>query len=121
MLSTTEKYCLAIDTSGRYVGSRPIKLRKSSWRNRSLDVVRKKDKEKAALIGLLTGLYGQNAMSDSMVRRWIQQFNEGLSEVHDEEQSGHPSLVIEELVHAIDDKIQENRQFKISALAMEFP
>lgn len=41
--------------AGRYVGSRPIKLRKSSWRNRSLDVVRKKDKEKAMLIGLLTG------------------------------------------------------------------
>lgn len=43
------------EMNGRYVGSRPIKLRKSSWRNRSLDVVRKKDKEKATLIGLLTG------------------------------------------------------------------
>ena len=43
------------EMNGRYVGSRPIKLRKSSWRNRSLDVVRKKEKEKAALIGLLTG------------------------------------------------------------------
>lgn len=41
-------------SSGRYVGSRPIKLRKSSWKNRSLDVVRKKEKEKAALISLLT-------------------------------------------------------------------
>ncbi|XP_034256959.1 RNA-binding protein 42 [Thrips palmi] len=43
------------EMNGRYVGSRPIKLRKSSWRNRSADVVRKKEKEKAALIGLLTG------------------------------------------------------------------
>jgi hypothetical protein len=41
--------------TGRYVGSRPIKLRKSTWKNRSLDVVRKKDKEKAALISMLTG------------------------------------------------------------------
>lgn len=41
--------------TGRYVGSRPIKLRKSSWKNRNADVVRKKDKEKAVLIGLLTG------------------------------------------------------------------
>ncbi|KAF4526410.1 hypothetical protein B566_EDAN016599 [Ephemera danica] len=39
----------------RYVGSRPIKLRKSMWRNRSIDVVRKKEKERTQLIGLLTG------------------------------------------------------------------
>lgn len=38
---------------GRYVGSRPIKLRKSTWKNRALDVVRKKEKEKAALLSLL--------------------------------------------------------------------
>ncbi|GFW44767.1 histone-lysine N-methyltransferase SETMAR [Trichonephila clavipes] len=60
-------------------------------------------------------------MSDSMVRRWVRQFNEGRSEVHDEERSGRPSLITEELVHAIDEKIKENRKFTISALAMEFP
>ncbi|GFU26070.1 histone-lysine N-methyltransferase SETMAR [Trichonephila clavipes] len=54
-------------------------------------------------------VYGQNAMSDSMVRRWVRQFNEGRSEVHDEERSGRPSLITEELVHAIDEKIKENR------------
>lgn len=43
------------EMNGRYVGSRPIKLRKSTWRNRNLDVVKKKEKEKAALIALLTG------------------------------------------------------------------
>ncbi|GFU99502.1 histone-lysine N-methyltransferase SETMAR [Trichonephila clavipes] len=52
-------------------------------------------------------VYGQNAMSDSMVRRWVRQFNEGRSEVHDEERSGNPSLITEELVHAIDEKIDE--------------
>ncbi|XP_063893659.1 RNA-binding protein 42 [Helicoverpa armigera] len=41
------------EMDGRYVGSRPIKLRKSTWRTRSLDVVRKKEKEKAALLSLL--------------------------------------------------------------------
>ncbi|GFX21274.1 histone-lysine N-methyltransferase SETMAR [Trichonephila clavipes] len=60
-------------------------------------------------------------MSDSMVRRWVRQFNEGRSEVHDEERSGRPSLITEKLVHAIDEKIKENRKFTISALAMEFP
>ncbi|GFY12544.1 histone-lysine N-methyltransferase SETMAR [Trichonephila clavipes] len=66
-------------------------------------------------------VYGQNVMSDSMVRRWVRQFNEGRSEVHDEERSGRPFLNTEELVHAIDEKIKENRKFTISALAMEFP
>lgn len=41
--------------TGRYVGSRPIKLRKSSWKQRNMESVRKKEKEKTALIGLLTG------------------------------------------------------------------
>lgn len=43
------------EMNGRYVGSRPIKLRKSSWKQRNLESVRKKDKEKQNLIGLLTG------------------------------------------------------------------
>ncbi|XP_037870480.1 RNA-binding protein 42 [Bombyx mori] len=41
------------EMDGRYVGSRPIKLRKSTWKNRALDIVRKKEKEKAALLSLL--------------------------------------------------------------------
>ncbi|XP_053696874.1 RNA-binding protein 42 [Sabethes cyaneus] len=40
------------EMDGRYVGSRPIKLRKSTWRNRSIETVRKKDKEKQALLSL---------------------------------------------------------------------
>ncbi|XP_058120977.1 RNA-binding protein 42 [Anopheles ziemanni] len=40
------------EMDGRYVGSRPIKLRKSTWKNRSIEVVRKKDKEKQALLSL---------------------------------------------------------------------
>ncbi|XP_030758514.1 RNA-binding protein 42 isoform X2 [Sitophilus oryzae] len=47
------------EMNGRYVGSRPIKLRKSSWRNRCIDVVKKKEKEKAALINLLTSNSGR--------------------------------------------------------------
>ncbi|CAD6991739.1 RNA-binding protein 42 [Ceratitis capitata] len=38
------------EMDGRYVGSRPIKLRKSTWRQRSLDVVKKKEREKQLLL-----------------------------------------------------------------------
>ncbi|KAA8591973.1 hypothetical protein FQN60_017347 [Etheostoma spectabile] len=34
---------------GKYVGSRPIKLRKSMWKDRNMEVVRKKQKEKKKL------------------------------------------------------------------------
>lgn len=34
---------------GKYVGSRPIKLRKSMWKDRNIEVVRKKQKEKKKL------------------------------------------------------------------------
>lgn len=37
---------------GRYVGSRPIKLRKSNWKNRNVEVVRKREVEKLALLGI---------------------------------------------------------------------
>ncbi|XP_063705118.1 RNA-binding protein 42 [Culicoides brevitarsis] len=43
------------EMDGRYVGSRPIKLRKSTWRNRSIDVVKKKEKEKQALLSMFKG------------------------------------------------------------------
>lgn len=33
-------------------------------------------------------VYGENAMSDSMVRRWVRLFNEGRTNVHDEERTG---------------------------------
>ncbi|CAL1281307.1 unnamed protein product [Larinioides sclopetarius] len=53
-------------------------------------------------------VYGQNAMSDSMVRRWVRQFNEGRNQVHDEERCGRPSLVTDELVQAIEEKVKQN-------------
>ncbi|XP_076340027.1 uncharacterized protein LOC143240811 isoform X1 [Tachypleus tridentatus] len=40
------------EMNGRYVGSRPIKLRKSTWKDRNIEIVRKKQKEKEKL-GLL--------------------------------------------------------------------
>jgi len=38
-------------------------------------------------------VYGDNAMSVGMVRKWVRMFNEGWENVHDEVQSGSPSLV----------------------------
>ncbi|XP_048772855.1 RNA-binding protein 42-like [Ostrea edulis] len=37
------------EMNGKYVGNRPIKLRKSAWKDRNIEIVRKKEKEKKRL------------------------------------------------------------------------
>jgi hypothetical protein len=60
-------------------------------------------------------------VSDSMVRRWVRDFNEGRGNVNDDQRSGRPSVVNEDLVHAREEKFQENRRFTISSLSVHFP
>jgi transposase len=38
-------------------------------------------------------VYGENAMSDGMVRKWVRKFNESRDNVHEEPRSGRPSVV----------------------------
>jgi hypothetical protein len=37
-------------------------------------------------------VYGKNAMSDGMVRKWVRKFTEGRDNVHDEPRSGRPAV-----------------------------
>jgi len=39
-------------------------------------------------------VYGDNAMSDGIVRKWVRMFNEGRENVNNEARSGRPSLVV---------------------------
>ena len=66
-------------------------------------------------------VYGDNAMSDGMVRKWVQMFNEGRENVHDEAWSGHPSLVNDDLVCKVNERVRDNRRFTISDLSPHFP
>jgi hypothetical protein len=49
----------------------------------------------------LCEVYGEHAMSDSMVRRWVRHFNEGRENVYDDPRSGQPSVVNADLVRAL--------------------
>ena len=69
----------------------------------------------------LCDVYGEHAMSSSMVRRWVRLFNEGRENVHDDPRSGRPSVVNEDLVRAVEEKIRENRRFTITSLSLHFP
>jgi len=66
-------------------------------------------------------VYGDNAMSDGMVRKWVRMFSEGRENVHDEARSGRPFLVNDDLVHKVNNRVRDDRRFTISDLSLHFP
>ena len=66
-------------------------------------------------------VYGDNAMSDGMVRKWVRMFNEGRKNVHDEARSGRPSLLDDYLVRKVNERVRDDRRFTISDLSLHFP
>ena len=76
---------------------------------------------KPAEIRQFCDVYGEHAMSSSMVRRWVRLFNEGRENVHDDPRSGRLSVVNKDLVRAVEEKIRENRRFTITSLSLHFP
>jgi transposase len=66
-------------------------------------------------------VYGDNAMSDGMVRKWVRMFNEGRHNVHDEARSGRPSLVNDALVLKVNERVRDDKRFTIYDLSMHFP
>jgi len=62
-------------------------------------------------------VYGDNAMSDGMVRKWVRMFNEGRENVYDEARSGRPSLVNDDLVRKFNERVRDDR----SDLSLHFP
>ena len=56
----------------------------------------------------ITDMYGENVMSDSIVRQWCHEFSDFRTNIHDEDRSGRPSLVTDELEQRLDDNIRLN-------------
>jgi len=65
--------------------------------------------------------YGDIAMSDGKVRKWVRMFNEGRGNVNDEARSGRPSLVNDDLVRNVNERVRDDRPFTISDLSLHFP
>ena len=65
-------------------------------------------------------VYGEGAMSDSVVRRWCRQFESGRDTAHDDKRSGRHSVVTPDLVQQIAVKIRENWRFTVTDLAEIF-
>ena len=56
-----------------------------------------------------------------MVRKWVRMFNEGRENVHDDARSGRPSLVNDDLVRKVNERVRDDRRFTISDLSLHFP
>jgi hypothetical protein len=54
---------------------------------------------------LCAAVYSQNVMSEGTVRQWCRMFKDGRTNVHDEERSGQPSVVCDDLVQSVDQKL----------------
>jgi len=66
-------------------------------------------------------VYGPNVMSYSKARQWCRLFKEGRTNVHNEEPSGRPSVITDDLAEKVNTAIRGNRRFTISELSLEFP
>ncbi|GBN27601.1 hypothetical protein AVEN_205668-1 [Araneus ventricosus] len=84
-------------------------------------VLNAKNVKPAKIHRQLVEINGKNVMTDGMVRKWVRQFNDGRTNVHDEARSERPSVVDDGLVAKVNEKIHENRRFTIRMLCDEFP
>jgi len=66
-------------------------------------------------------VYGDNAMSDGMIRKLDRMFNKGRENVYHEARSGRPSLVNDDLVRKVNERVRDERRFTISDLSLQFP
>jgi transposase len=69
----------------------------------------------------LCAVYGQTVMSEGTVRQWCRMFKDGRTNVHNEERSGRPAVVSDDLVQNVDQNICERSRFTISELSYELP
>jgi len=61
-------------------------------------------------------VYGDNAMSDGMVRKWVRMFKEGRQNVHD-----GARMVNDGLVRKVNERVNDDRRFTMSDLSLHFP
>lgn len=62
-----------------------------------MQFINAKNVKSAAIHRQLVEIYGKNVMTDGMVRKWVSQFNNGRTNIHDKAWSGQPSVVNDDL------------------------
>ena len=67
---------------------------------------------------MLVQVYGDSAMKETAVYKWMKRFSEGRESVTDEERSGRPATSrTEEIVAKVRQIVRENRRLSVSSIA----
>ncbi|GBN10658.1 hypothetical protein AVEN_206247-1 [Araneus ventricosus] len=61
------------------------------------------------------------ALCEGKVRKWVRDFKAGRDNVHDDFRSSRQSVITDDMVASVEEKILENRRFTVSTLSNDFP
>ncbi|XKL61874.1 hypothetical protein PGB90_001707 [Kerria lacca] len=75
----------------------------------------------AATAKRLKEIYGDKALSCVHIWKWCKQFQEGRTNLHNENRSGCPSIITEELVNSVQEHILNGHRLTISDLYNLYP
>lgn len=65
--------------------------------------------------------YGDKAMNRTSVYKWCREFKNGRTSVHDDQRSGRPSIVTDEIVEKIENALRDDRRVTVDELSAMFP
>ena len=63
----------------------------------------------------IVAVYG-NVMNRQNMTKWFREFSEGRTDVHDEQRSGRPSLISDDLLQETEGEIRANRRLSLREL-----
>lgn len=66
-------------------------------------------------------IYGHCVMNQNNVYKWCREFKAGRTSVHDENRSGRPSIVTDELVRKIDEMVRDDRRLTLDEISALVP
>lgn len=69
----------------------------------------------------LVETYESEVMTRQHVTKWVRLFKEGRTDTHDEERCGRPSVISDELLQQVEEKVRDDRRVTLDALSENFP
>ncbi|KAG5332929.1 SETMR methyltransferase, partial [Acromyrmex charruanus] len=65
--------------------------------------------------------YGDKGMNRTSVFKWCREFKNGRTSVHDDQRSGRPSILIDDIVEKIENALRDDRRLTVDELSAMFP
>ncbi|KYN16305.1 PREDICTED: putative uncharacterized protein FLJ37770 [Trachymyrmex cornetzi] len=65
--------------------------------------------------------YGDKAMNRTSVFKWCREFKNGRTSVHDDQRSGRPSILTDDIVEKIENALRDDRRLTVDELSAMFP